>query len=377
MATEEMLSEARAWVAEHIAPHANRWDREELVPESCIQALAEKGWLGATIPEAYGGLGVSQRDYGRLTEVLGAACSSVRSLLTVHLSLTAETLLKWGTPEQKELWLPKLARGEKIAAFGLSEPETGSDAKNVRTQYREEDGEYVLNGVKKWITFGQRADVFVICANNEKGMTAFLVNSQHPGVTVKPLKGIMGTRASLLAEIHLNECRVAADAILGRKGLGFLQIVNTALDNGRYSVACGSTGIARAALQASIAHANRREQFGALLKEHQLIRQKITKMTAWTRSAQLLCRQAGEMRDAGDPDAIIQTSMAKYVASTNARMAANEAMQLHGAVAFEETHDVQRLYRDCKVMEIIEGSSEMQELLIAEYACRNINALID
>lgn len=372
----ERLNIAQNWMDKNVLPHANDWDRNELIPAELITRFAEHGWLGATISEAYGGLGMSQQEYGRLSEITGAACSSLRSLLTVHHDLFAQTLEKWGTDHQKETWLPPLCKGEKIAAFAISEPEVGSDAKSIKTAYEEKDGAYVLNGVKKWITFGGLADVFVICAAKQTAITAFIVEKDQPGVEVVPLKGISGTRASQLAEIRLNNVHVHPDRVLGRPGFGFLQIINTALDNGRYSVACGSAGIAKAALTQSIAYANERTQYGSPLIEHQLIRQKITKMTAWTRTAQLLCLQAGKLRDEKDPDAMVQTTLAKYVSGINARKAANEAMQLHGAVAFEETHNIQRLYRDSKVMEIIEGSNEMQELLIADYAKRNVNCII-
>ncbi len=226
-----------------------------LFPRSLIDKLGEAGYLGAVIPATYGGRGMDQVSYGILNEEIGRSCSSTRSLITVHTSLTSETLLRWGTKEQKEKWLPLLAQGKKLAAFGLSEPGAGSDAAGIQTSYVEQDGHYLLNGVKKWITFSQIADLFVIVATGAAGITAFLAERDSPGLTVQPLDGLLGTRASMLGEIHLTDCKIPADNLLGRAGWGLQQIVNTALDNGRYSVACGSLGIGRACLEDSIQYA--------------------------------------------------------------------------------------------------------------------------
>jgi glutaryl-CoA dehydrogenase (non-decarboxylating) len=311
-----------------------------------------------------------------LNEEIGRACSSTRSLITVHSSLTSETLLRWGTKEQKEKWLRLLAKGTKLAAFGLSEPGAGSDTSAITTSYQEKNGSYQLNGVKKWITFSQIADLFVIIAQGPQGITAFLVERNTPGLTVHPLDGILGTRASLLGEIHLKDCIVPAENILGRKGWGLQQITNTALDNGRYSVACGSLGIARACLEDSIQYAKTRRQFGHLLKDHQLIKQKIANMVTEIKAASLFCRNAGYLRDKRDSDSIIQTSIAKYYASRIANTIAADAVQLHGAMGCHDSISIQRYFRDAKVMEIIEGSTEIQQILIADHSIASLSSIL-
>lgn len=371
---KKQLSE---FISEHISPYANSWDVEQKIPVSLWSKMAQNGYLGIPIPKDYGGLGLSAIEYGYATQEIGSACSSVRSLLTVHTSLSAETIFKWGTEAQKKTYLPKMVSGETLAAFALTEPNTGSDAKSIESTYVETADGFEITGHKKWITFGQIANLFVVCATGEKGPAAFLIDRNAPGLKIKPMHGILGTRASMLAELHFDSCKIEKHKLLGRMGFGFMQIVNTALDNGRFSVAWGSVGIAKAALKESITYAKKRQQFGDFLKNHQLIQQKISKMATHTRAAQMLCIQAANLRQSSNPDAFIQTSMAKYLASENAQKATKNAVQIHGAIACQDTHIVQRLYRDAKIMTIIEGSSEMQELLIADYAFKNLNTIID
>jgi glutaryl-CoA dehydrogenase (non-decarboxylating) len=373
---QALREEFRSFVQTALQPYANEYDKQGFIPTELIQQLGAQGYLGATIPESYGGRGMDQVSYGLLNEEIGRACSSTRSLITVHSSLTAETLLRCGSKAQKEHWLPLLAKGTKLAAFGLSEPEAGSDAAGIKTSYRETNDGYVLNGVKKWITFAQIADLYVIIAQGEQGITAFLVERNTPGLTIQPINGILGTRASMLAEIHLKDCVVPPENILGRKGWGLSQIVNTALDNGRYSVACGSLGIARACLEDSIHYSKNRSQFGQLLKDHQLTKQKITNMVTEVKAATLLCRNAGYLRDKKDPDSIIQTSMAKYYASRIANTIAADAVQLHGAMGCHDSISIQRYFRDAKVMEIIEGSTEIQQILIADHSIASLSSIL-
>ncbi|NSL87271.1 acyl-CoA dehydrogenase [Chitinophaga sp. Mgbs1] len=376
-ATQQALrKEFRSFVDTELLPYANAYDKEGYIPLELIQQLGEQGYLGATLPVEYGGRGMDQLSYGLLNEEIGRACSSTRSLITVHTSLTAETILRWGTKGQKEHWLPLLARGLKLAAFGLSEPDAGSDTAGIKTSYTEQNGSYELNGVKKWITFAQIADLYVIVARGEQGITAFLVERNTPGLTIKPMEGILGTRASMIAEIHLKHCVVPAENILGRKGWGLPQIVNTALDNGRYSVACGSLGIARACLEDSIQYAKTRQQYGQLLKDHQLTKQKITNMVTEVKAATLLCRNAGFLRDKKDPDSIIQTSLAKYHASRIANTVAADAVQLHGALGCHDSISIQRYFRDARVMEIIEGSTEIQQILIADHSIAGLDTIL-
>jgi len=383
MLTEEiedmkiLRKEFQEFAMEEIVPFANDWDKSGKIPHELVQKMAIKGYLGATIPGAFGGRGMSQTAYGILNEEIGRACSSVRSLITVHSSLVAETILRWGTKEQKSYWLPLLASGNKIAAFGLSEPEIGSDAKNVHTTYLEMEEGFLINGNKKWITFGQIADVLLVAAKNDKGMSTFLVDTKTKGVVMNPIENMMGTRASMLAEYSFENVFVVKECLLGMKGMGFMQIINTALDNGRFSVGCGSLGIAKACLEESIKYAKTRKQGGVNIGDYQLIKQKITKMIVNVKAAKLLCENASALRDVKSPNAIIQTSLAKYFASKAATENSTEAVQLHGAMGCFEGLSIQRYFRDARVMEIIEGSSEIQQILIADHGMSSLSSIID
>lgn len=352
-----------AYVAEHVTPFAGAWDRDARTPREVIEHLASTGWLGAVIPPEHGGAGMDWVTFGLLNLELGRGCSSIRSLLTVH-SMASYAVLRFGSRAQKERWLTALARGEAIGAFALSEPNVGSDASAVETTAVQDGDGWVLDGRKKWTTYGQIADVYLLFAKTQGRPIAFLVERDAPGLTVEPLRGITGTRASMLAELRLEGCRVPAGARLGGAGFG-LGIAVTTLEVGRYSVACGTAGIIRACLDASLAYAAAREQYGVKIGEHQLVQQMLARMAAGWRAAYWLCLRAGWLRDQGDPSAPHETFVAKYFASTAATQAALDAVQIHGANGISEDFPVERYLRDSRVMEIIEGSTQIQEITIA------------
>lgn len=358
-------AEFRAFANGEICPDAGEWDRQEFTPPGLIKKIAERGFLGAILPQEYGGRAMDMITYGILNEEIGRGCSSIRSLLTVH-NMVSQAVCKWGNKSQKEYWLPKFASGEIIAAFALSEPNVGSDAKSVETTATISGDVYILNGKKKWITYGQIANVFLVFAKCEGKASAFLVTKNSPGISVKPMSGILGTRASMVAELQFDNCHVPLENLVGKLGFGFSYIASSALDYGRYSVATGSVGIAQACLEACIKYTNERKQFDVYLKEHQLIRQKITQMITNVKAARLLCCQAGYLKDINDPNSIIETSIAKYFASTVATKIANDAVQIHGGNGCSSEYPVERYLRDSKIMEIIEGSTQIQEITIAE-----------
>ena len=353
----------RAFVAAEIAPHAGRWDREEAIPPQLIGRLREQGYLGSNVAAEHGGAGRDMIAYGLLTEEIAKGCSSVRSLLTVH-DMVAHAVQRWGSREQKERYLPLLARGEILGALALSEPNAGSDAKSIETTAADAGDDWVLAGRKKWTTFGQIAGLFLVFAQVEGRAAAFLVERETPGLSVRPLKGILGTRASMLAEIELAGCRVPKASLLGRVGFGISHVAAAALEHGRYSIAWGSVGIVQACLDACRTYASERRQFGAPLADHQLIRRMLTDMIVDVRAARLLCLRAGWLRGAGDPGAFMETMAAKYFASRLAVRAANDAVQIHGANGCSEDYPVGRYLRDAKVMEIIEGSTQIQQITI-------------
>jgi glutaryl-CoA dehydrogenase (non-decarboxylating) len=357
----------RAFVDTQIVPQADLMDQQEQTPRDLIDDMARRGYLGAVVPKEFGGAGRDAITCGVLYEEIGRGCSSLRSLLTVH-HMVATAILKWGSKIQKEYLLPRLATGATIAAFALTEPEAGSDAASVQTTATLEGDSYLLNGTKKWITYGQIADLFLVFARCHDKPTAFLVERTRPGFSVQAIKGTLGTRASMLAELRLKDCRIPKDNLVCRVGLGVSHVAATALDLGRYSVACGSVGIAQACLEASLDYTSKRWQFGSYLKDHQLIQQMITGMVTNTKAARLLCYHAGYLRDSRDPRAIMETSIAKYFASTTATRVANDAVQVHGANGCSNDYPVQRYARDARIMEIIEGSTQIQQINIARDA---------
>ncbi len=363
---KEAQAACKAFAEAEITPLADRYEQEERVPLSLIEKLVAQGYLGAVLPTEYGGGGMNMLTYGLLNEEIGRGCSSLRSLLTVH-GMVAQAILKWGSKEQRAEWLSRLASGEVLAAFALTEPAAGSDARSLAATATLEGDTYRLNGRKKWITFGQIAGLFLVFAKCEERVAAFLVERDTPGLTIKPIFGMLGVKASMLAELHFDDCRIAKNRLVGREGFGFSHVASLALDFGRYTVAWGCVGIARACLEAAVRYANQRQQFGAYLREHQLIQQMITDMITNVKAARLLCCQAGYLKDTGAPEAILETSIAKYFAATMATKAASDAVQIHGASGCSNEYSVQRYWRDARVMEIIEGSTQMQQIMIATH----------
>lgn len=370
---KQAQAEFRAFVEEEIVPVADQYDREEYTPADLIEKVARQGFLGALIPRECGGTDMDMITFGLLNEEVGRGCSSIRSLLTVH-SMVAHALLRWGNKQQKARWLPELASGKSIGAFGLSEPNVGSDAKSIQTTAQPDGDYYVLNGLKKWTTYGQIADLFLVFAQCDGKVSAFLVHRDTPGFSTQPIKGMLGTRASMLAELHLHDCRVHRENLIGGRGFGLASVATSALDIGRYSVAWGCVGLAQACLEASLKYTSERRQFDIYLKDHQLIQQMITAMITNVKAARLLCCQAGYLKDTGDPHTIMETWIAKYFASTIAARAANDAVQIHGANGCSDGYPVQRYLRDSKIMEIIEGSTQIQEITIARYGYQEIPA---
>jgi alkylation response protein AidB-like acyl-CoA dehydrogenase len=365
-AQREAREAIKSFADRAILPYADSFDRNESLPASLVSELGGRGYLGALLPVESGGSNMDPISYGLLNEEIGRACSSARSLLTVH-NMVSHAVFRWGNKSMKDRFIPGIATGDTVAAFGLTEPGVGSDARNVETTACASGNGYVLNGRKKWISFGQIAGLFLIFAQCEGKPSAFLVERDRPGLSVIPISGLLGVRASMTAELRLDECRVPGENLVGKVGFGFSHVANSALDFGRYSVAWGCVGIAQACLDASVAYTSERKQFGSKLSEFQLIRQMITNMMAGTRAARLLCLNAGRLRSKRGPEAVFETSIAKYFASITATKCASDAVQIHGANGCGGEYPVQRYYRDAKIMEIIEGSTQLQQVTIAAY----------
>ncbi len=359
--------EWRDYLERDVRPHADAWDREQRIPREALLGLGRHGLLATEIAAEHGGRPLSPPQFGEMLEAMGAASMSLLSVVTVH-AMCAHVIGRWGEPELKRTWLPALATGEKFGALALSEPNIGSDARNVETRFAEDGERWVISGTKRWISTAQFADVFVVFGQAPAGPTAVLVPRDTPGLSVRPIEGMLGFRAAQLGEIALENVVVPKTSTLGRPGVGVSHVAGMALDLGRFCIACGCTGLMQACLRASVDYARSRKQFGVALREHQLIQAMIADMTTAHKAAQALCRHAATLRAESHPDSIGATTIAKYFASTSASRVADSAVQIHGANGCGPDYPVQRYYRDARIGEIIEGSNQVQQLLIAHQA---------
>jgi alkylation response protein AidB-like acyl-CoA dehydrogenase len=362
---------AKTFVDEHIAPYANDFERAGRLPEELLMKMSQARLWAPFLPLELGGTALDLVTLGELHEEVGQNCSSVRSLLTVH-TMLSWALARWGTVEQRQRWGQALASGQTLGAFCLSEPGAGSDATGIETSaVRTADG-WLLNGSKTWITNGQRADLYLVFARAGASIAAFLVPRELPGVEVRAIPEILGTRASMLAQVSFHDVQLGPDALLGPSGFSSGMVLTGTLDLGRYSVAAGSVGIIQACLDACASYTAQRRVGGTAIRDYQLIQAKVTDMVTDVRAARLLVAEAGRLKDAGEPATIVATWVAKYFASTAAARHAAEAVQVHGANGCSGNYPVARLYRDAKVMEIIEGSNEIQRITIAAEAYRGM-----
>ena len=366
----EEQAAARALAADftdrEIVPHAVRWDREESVDRAIVRKLGEVGFLGLTLPEEYGGSGADHVAYCLVTEELGRGDSSVRGIVSVSLGLVASSVARWGSERQKRAWLPRLAAGDAVGCFGLTEPGTGSDAANLTTRaVRDGDG-YAITGSKMFITNGTWADVVLLFARTggpgHRGVSAFLVPADAPGLTRREIHGKLGLRGQATAELVLDGVRVPADAMLGPEGKGF-SVAMSALAKGRMSVAAGCVGIARACLEAAVDYAGQREQFGAPIARHQLVQELLADIAVDVEAARLLTWQVADLIDRGQPFAT-QSSVAKLFASEAAARCANRALQVFGGYGYIDEYPAGKLLRDARVMTLYEGTSQIHKLLI-------------
>ncbi|MFG2900566.1 acyl-CoA dehydrogenase family protein [Streptomyces zaomyceticus] len=360
---------AEDFVAREVTPHAAAWDRAEEVDRAIVKKLGAVGFLGLTVPEEYGGSGGDHLSYCLVTEELGRGDSSVRGIVSVSLGLVAKTVAAWGSEEQKSSWLPRLASGEALGCFGLTEPGTGSDAGNLATRavLDGDAGDYVINGAKMFITNGTWADVVLLFARTDdtpghKGVSAFLVPTDTPGLTRRPVHGKLGLRGQATAELTLEDVRVPAGAMLGPEGKGFA-VAMSALAKGRMSVAAGCVGIAQAALDAAVRYAGEREQFGKPIASYQLVQELISDIAVDVDAARLLTWRVADLIDRGQ-DFATAASKAKLYASEAAVRAANNALQVFGGYGYIDEYPVGKLVRDARVMTLYEGTSQIQKLII-------------
>lgn len=360
---------ARQFAEEEVAPISREADERGIFPMHLVKRMGELGFLAGPVDPEYGGEGMDYISYALLCEELGRVDSSVRGFLTVHASLVALCIQEWGTEEQKRRYLPRLASGEWIGCYALTEPNAGSDAASIETTASEDGDDYILNGEKIWITNGVSAQLAIVFATKDrserhKGICAFLVETDTPGFQRERMPGKeLGHRASEHAHIIFNNCRVPKSALLGAPGEGF-KVAMSALDRGRLGVAAGAVGIAQACLDACIAYTRQRRQFGKRLADFEMIQATLAEMAASVEAARLLVYQAAWIKDQGLP-ATKATSIAKLFATEAAMKAASDAVLLHGNRGYSNLYPVERYYRDIKGLQIYEGTSHIQKVIIA------------
>ncbi|MDX6649042.1 MAG: hypothetical protein QOJ97_993 [Solirubrobacteraceae bacterium] len=369
---------ARDFTNQEIVPRARENDRNHHFDTDLVKQIADQGYLGAIIPREYGGAGLDYVTYGLVVEEVGRGDSAMRTVVSVQTSLVCSSILRWGTEEQKHHYLPKLCSGEWLGCFGLTEPDTGSDAANQKTRARKTDGGWVINGSKMWISMGNHAKVAMIFAQTDpelkhKGVACFLVDTDQPGFQPSVIEGKMGLHGSDTASIALDDVEVSDDQMLGGVGDGF-KVAMSALDSGRFSVAAGCVGICQGCVDESVRYSTERVQFGRPIASFQLVQAMIADMVVDTEASRMLVWRAGFLKDAGRPNTT-ETSIAKLYATEAAVRSANTAIQVHGGAGYVDDHPVERYFRDVRVTTLYEGTSQIQKLIIGR-AATGINALV-
>lgn len=361
---------ARDFSREQILPHSRDWDIAGKFPRELLTEMGKLGLLGVPIPEQYGGAGLDYLSEALAFEEIGYADSSVRTTLSVQMSLVELTILNWGTEEQKQKFLPKLCSGEWIGCFGLTEPNAGSDASNQQTIARKDGDEWVLNGQKVWISNGEWAEAAIVFAQTDpgsrhKGMVAFLITTDRPGFEPRMMHGKLGLKASNTGELFFNDMRVKDSERLGEIGQGF-KIAMSALDNGRMGVASGCVGIAQHAVDVSVKYSQERHTFDKPIANYQLVQAMLADMYVETEAARMLVYKAAWAKDTKQVSTI-PVAVAKYYATEVAKKAADMAIQIHGGYGYSNEYAPERLWRDARVGSLYEGTSQIQQLIIGRH----------
>jgi butyryl-CoA dehydrogenase len=376
---QRLISEsAREFCDREILPRVRENDRAGRFDRELATKLGEVGYLGAPVSEEYGGRSLDYLSYALIVEQVGRADSSARTVVSVQTSLVAGSIERWGTEEQKREWLPRLCSGEALGCFALTEPDFGSDAASLRTRATRTDSGWSISGNKMWISMGNVADVALVFAQTDpekhhRGLACFLVPTASDGYFSQEIHGKLGLRSSDTAEISLDEVEVPEEAMLGEIGDGF-KVAMSALDNGRYSVAAGCVGICDGCVDASVAYAKERKQFGVPIASFQLVQELIADMVVKRDAARMLVFRAGDLKDRGVRNTV-ETSIAKYYATEAAVECANSAIQVHGGSGYVDDYPVERYLRDARVTTLYEGTSQIHKLIIGREAT-GINAMV-
>ncbi len=359
---------ARDFAVRHILPDVMEWDETQYFPVELFREMGQYGFMGVLVPETYGGAGLGYQEYITIIEEISKVCGSIGLSVAAHNSLCTNHLMMFGNEEQKAKYLPLLASGEWIGAWGLTEPNTGSDAGRMQCVAERDGDYYVINGAKNFITHGKSGQVAVVIVRtgallDSRGMTAFVIEKGTSGFSAGKKENKLGMRASETTELIFDNCRVHESQILGKPGEGFIQAMKI-LDGGRISIAALSLGIAKGAYEASVRYAGERQQFGKPIAEFQAISFKLADMAVQLQAAELLTRKAGHLKDSGQKSTTL-SAMAKYYASEAAVSIANEAVQIFGGYGYIKDFPVEKYYRDAKLCTIGEGTSEIQKLVIS------------
>ena len=368
---QELLRKTvRSFVDKEIMPHIKEWDVNQHFETSILTRLADLGLMGVCIPEQYGGSGMDYNSLAIVCEELERGDTAFRTAVSVHTGLNSMTLLQWGNEQQKQKYLLPQSKGQKVGAFGLTEPNAGSDVAAMQTTARDAGDHYVLNGSKTWISLCDVADHFLVFAYTDKskkhhGISAFIVERTWEGFSSKAIKGKLGIRAGNTGELYFDNVKVPKENLLGQEGDGF-KIAMSALDNGRFTVAAGACGTILASLEASVKYCHERSTFGKEIGRHQLVQQMIAKMEAGLVQSRLLVYRAGCLKNQGKRNTR-ETSLAKWQACDYAYEAANDAVQIHGAYGFSNEYPVERYLRNAKAPVIYEGTREIHTVMQGEY----------
>lgn len=359
---------ARSYASEHIAPFAAQWDRDATFPAEALRGLAKLGFYGMLVPEQHGGCDIGYVAAALVLEEIGVADAACSTIVSVTNSVGCMPLLQYGTAQQQRDFLAPLARGEKLAAFCLTEPQAGSDASGLKTRAQARGGDYVLNGTKQFITSGKNADIAIVFAVTDpaagkRGISAFIVPTDTPGYRVASVETKMGQRASDTCQIAFEDCVVPAQNLLGEEDQGY-KIALGNLEGGRIGIAAQCVGIARAALEAATLYSREREAFAKPLSEHQAVAFKLADMATQIEAARQLTLHAAALKDAGAP-CLSEASMAKLFASEIAERVCSDAIQIHGGYGYLQDFPVERFYRDVRACQIYEGTSEVQKMVIS------------
>ncbi|WP_102273895.1 acyl-CoA dehydrogenase family protein [Cytobacillus massiliigabonensis] len=368
---QEMLRKmVRSFTDKEIIPFIQQWDERGQFDPSILQRLGELNLMGVCIPEQYGGSGMDYNSLAIVCEELERGDTAFRTAVSVHTGLNSLTILQWGTEEQKLKYLVPQAKGEKIGAFGLTEPGAGSDVAAISSTAVKDGDDYILNGSKTWISLCDLADHFIVFAYTDKtkkhhGISAFIVEREMPGFSSRAIKGKLGIRSGNTGEIFFDQVRIPKENLLGKEGEGF-KIAMSALDNGRFTVAAGAVGLIMASLEESVNYCHERKTFGKEIGKHQLVQQMLANMEAGLQMSRLLVYRAGELKNQGKRNTR-ETSLAKWQACDFANKAADDAVQIHGAYGYSSEYPVERFLRNSKAPVIYEGTREIHTIMQGEY----------